>query len=445
MAYTSALLGALPNWCAAPGVSIVAGSETTGTPAANLLMSSDDDLGALWRSAGLSPVSDTFLAVDLGQPRPVTSCYLVRHAHRPGDMWRLRGASAPIATAPRLAPMAAVGMAGSVSGDVAAVVEPVDEPKPDAITLDGPARLRLTFPAASAPLAGGPASQLLRLRVRARDADTAPMGWAVAVEVAPAQGPLPPVVEEIGAGDLRTSGETVLDLPFDSALAPAGSLVVELESSGAGPLELLAAEWRPETLLDAAPVDSGWSPLVLAPELALRHWEVGTVSAEQLRQTAALHTITEGRPVEQTYQHWRIDLRAPHHPRGHVQAAALALGPAMALDATAEIRTRIVDHSVTVRGADGTAYTRIGPTHTEATVPADFRSSEGPRELLALRRFVGAGGRFGVSLLPEEPAAPALSFWGMLTPTGGLDHQGGQRDDDDRGYYWSDTLELAEV
>ena len=141
------------------------------------------------------------------------------------------------------------------------------------------------------------------------------------------------------------------------------------------------------------------------------------MSAEQLRQTAALHTITKGRPVESTLQHWRIDLRAQHHPRDHVQAAALALGPAMALDATAEIRTRIIDHGVTVRGADGTAYTRIGPTHTEATVPADFRSREGPRELLALRRIAARRAR---SLKRPARRRPGVLLDGNAGACGGV-------------------------
>ena len=60
---------------------------------------------------------------------------------------------------------------------------------------------------------------------------------------------------------------------------------------------------------------------------------------------------------------------------------------------------------------------------------------------------MGRAGRFGVSLLPEEAAAPALSFWGHLATDGGLDHEPGQMHDDthQRGFHWLETLEVHEV
>lgn len=445
MPYTNALLGALPNWCALPGVSITAGSEAPGTPAANLLLTADAELGARWRSVGTSPVVDTFLQIDLGQPRPVSSGYLVRHAHHPGDTWRLRGAEAPIPTPAPVAPTLATPQAGTVAGDHTAIDDPVDTPTGDALSLTGPAKVRVEFPSPGT-LAGGPASQLLRLRLLAREATaTTPKPWAVAVVVQIEQGPAAAVVEEIAAGQIVAGDETVVDLPFDAALPPAGPLRVEVEGLGTGALEIVAAEWRPETNTDATPADTGWNHLVVEPRFGARYLEAHPLAEEQLSLTTAAHFLGPAGPAEHTHQHWRLDLRTPAHPLGYATAAAVALGPALVVDATEALRVRVVDHSVTVVGPNGDRYTRVRGTRTHATVPIELRSAEGPRDLLALRRLVGEGGRFGVSLLPEEQGAPALNFWGHLVGGGGLDHQAGQFHDDDRGFHWLDTLELREV
>lgn len=436
--YVSAILGALPNWTAAPGVTITAGSEAVGCPAAHL--TDGDDLGAAWRSAGLSPMVDTFLQVDLGQPRPVSSCYLVRHAHRPGDSWRLRGADAAIATAPRRAPTQLQVVAGNVFGDLAAIDDAVDTHSADALELTGPGKLRVTFEAVGAALAGGPASQLLRLRLAVIGA-TAADPLALAVSLVTETG-----VENLGIYQWTSPAETVLEVPFADSLDPAGPLLVELETTGGGSLLLVAIEWRPETVADAVPTDTGWAPLVLEPALALRYLEVGELPEELLRLTTAHHLIDGGQVIERQHRHWRVDLRAPEHPRGYVRAGLLALGPAWPFALTQDFRApRIVDTSTTVRTADGSVYTRLGPTYTEGTLPLEAGSLEGPRDLLALRRFVGVGGRFGVSLLPEEPAAPALSYWAHLAEGGGPEHQPGQMSGDDRAYWWRESLEAHEV
>lgn len=445
MAYVNALLGALPNWCATAGAVITAGSEAAGNPASNLRLTSDSELGDLWRSAGISPVADTILEIDLGQPRPVTSAYLVRHNARPGDTWRLRGSSAPIPTPAAVAPSTVTPMAGTVTGTAANIDDPVDDPTGDVVSLDGPSRVRFSFPSPGT-LAGGPASQLVRLRVLSRDATpNTPKAWAVSVVTKLEQGPLPAELSEIASGSLDHGSEVVLELPFASDLPPAGTIHVEVETLGSGVLEIVAAELRPETDGYQTPLDTGYSPLVLEPQSALRYLLADPVPEELLRQTTALHAITDGQLVEHTYRYWRVDLRSPGHPSGYVGAAALALGPSIEVDATADIEVRPVDHSITVRTPSGDAYTRMMGSHTEARVPIDLRSAEGPRELLALRRYMGEGGRFGVSLLPEEVGAPALSFWGHLRGGGGLGHEPGQFWDDDRGFYWTDTLELAEV
>ena len=333
---------------------------------------------------------------------------------------------------------------GTVVGDATAIDDPVDTPTGDALSLTGPARVRLEFPSPGT-LAGGPASQLLRLRLLAREATaTTPKPWGAAVVTQLEQGPAAAVVEEIAAGQLVAGDETVVDLPFDSALPPAGPLRVEVEGLGTGALEIVAAEWRPETDTDTTPADTGWNPLVVEPSFAARYFEAHALAEERLSLTAAAHFLDPG-PVEHTHQHWRLDLRTPAHPLGYATAAAVALGPALVVDATAALRVRVVDHSVTVVGPNGDRYTRMRGTRTHATVPIELRSTEGPRDLLALRRLVGEGGRFGVSLLPEEQGAPALNFWGHLVGGGGLDHQPGQFHDDTRGFHWLDTLELREV
>ena len=253
---------------------------------------------------------------------------------------------------------------------------------------------------------------------------------------------------EVATGQIEATGETTLEVPFSSALDPGGALVVDLVATGSGSLDVLAIEWRPETTADAAPTDTGWRPMVLAAELGLRHLEVGDTPEELHRLTAAEHFIAGGVVEERTHRYWRVDLRAPGHPRGYVRAGLLALGPALPLgllDSFIGPQTR--DLSTTLRTADGSAHTRRGPTLAEATLPVDATSLEGPRDLLALRRFVGQAGRFGVSLLPEEAGAPALSFWGHLATDGGLDHEPGQMHDDDhqRGFHWLETLEVHEV
>ena len=90
MARKELVLSGVPNWLEAPGVVLTAGHQTVLNPATHLL---DERLAKVWRSG---TTADTYLDIDLGQPREVGGLHLPNHDATPASRFRLLGDENPI-------------------------------------------------------------------------------------------------------------------------------------------------------------------------------------------------------------------------------------------------------------------------------------------------------------------------------------------------------------